>query len=59
MENCKLNNEILIGQIAQQQGKQEPKKNSLPMPKSKAEQQQQQAPVTPEQKPVQQPVQQK
>lgn len=56
LENCKLNNEILIGQIAQ--GKQEPKKGVLPMPKSKAEQQQQ-APAAPEQKPVQQPVQQK
>ncbi len=57
LENCKLNNEILIGQIAQQQGKQEPKKGTQPMPKSKAEQQQ--APATPAQKPVPQPVQQK
>lgn len=51
LENCKLNNEILIGQIAQ--GKQEPvKKNTVPALKSKAEQQ---APLMPQQqKPVQQ-----
>jgi predicted nucleic acid-binding Zn-ribbon protein len=47
LENCKLNNDVLIGKIAQQI-KPEPKKGGF---KSKIEQQ-------PEQKPVQQPVQQ-
>lgn len=60
LENCKINNSVLINQIAQQ-SKLEPKKSAL---KNKAEQQQvasipvQQAP-TPEQKPAPQPVQQK
>lgn len=56
LENCKLNNEILIGQIAQ--GKQEPvKKNTAPALKNKAEQQ---APVMQQKSvPQQQPVPQK
>jgi len=53
LKSCELNREILISQIAQQQGKQEAKKNPLPTPKSKAEQPQQ-APLPPEQKPAQQ-----
>jgi predicted nuclease with TOPRIM domain len=51
LDNCKLNNSILITQIA---GQQEPKKGGF---KSKIEPTQQQPTQQPEQKPVQQPVQ--